>query len=198
MPYGFWMLSMLLLLVSCTASADSSIQPAISDTTIPATSEAASATPSLLSITTTAVAVEPVSLVDPALPLATAGQEGWHFQRTARANVDVDKDEERVWVIANALDNNGEPAWEDAHIWQVYIEEPTGERTYLFSRWVSFGSIEALFGTPEANEARPIVLIQKAATGVSVYRVYYRAQGQTQAQELLNVRTDGFIAAPTE
>jgi len=83
-----------------------------------------------------------VNLVDPHKPLAVAGQSGWEYQRTASADFDGDGTTETAVLIAQVNLYHDRPAWEDGHVWQLYIEEADQTRTYLYAQFLPFGVLE--------------------------------------------------------
>lgn len=166
----------------------------------PGTSTAAQATtsapgPVATSSTTAAAPARP--LVDPQHPPAVAGQDGYAYQQVATADFDGDGVEERAFLIANAAVENGQPLWDDGHVWQLYIEEPTGERTYLFARFVQLGIVEAKLTQSEAGEPPQILLVERWPSSFHVYELRYRGPATVEARVLVErelVRyPDGFV-----
>ncbi|HET9530538.1 MAG TPA: hypothetical protein VFQ92_09315 [Blastocatellia bacterium] len=84
-------------------------------------------------------------------------------------------------MIANAEARKGKHVWDDAQIWQVYIEEPDGRRTYVFSRWVQLGRVEAIVTDAERN---------LMPNTFAVYEVRYRRPSHVQVVELLKRHTN--------
>src|SRR5688572_2728651 len=77
------------------------------------------------------------ALIDTGIPAAQAGQPGWVYTQRAQADFDADGQVETAVLISDVtLDKGGAPLWEDGHRWQLYIEEPGGERTYLFRQFL--------------------------------------------------------------
>jgi hypothetical protein len=124
-------------------------------------------------------------LVDPSIPLAVAGQDGYEYQEAASVDLDGDGDKENVFLIANAVVVDGVPWWDDGHTWQAYVEEATGERTYLFAQFVQLGRVDALIAHDETSQASQIVLILHAPGLWRVYEIDYRGVADVQAQTLI-------------
>lgn len=131
-----------------------------------------------------------VDLVDRALPLAVAGQRGWGYERTASADLDGDGTAERVALIANAAVRKGRPLWDDAQIWQLYIEEPGGTRSYAFARWVQLGRVDAVLEAPERGEPARVLLVERTPQSYAVYEVRYRGPADLRVVELVRRTTD--------
>lgn len=131
-----------------------------------------------------------MSLIDPQRPRAVAGQAGYEYQKVASADFDGDGVEEKVFLIANAAVVNGEPQWDDGQTWQVYVEEPTGERTYLFVRFEQLGMVEAVTARAEANQAPKIVLIERTPWLVGAYEIQYRKPTDVQVRVLVQQTLD--------
>lgn len=93
--------------------------------------------------------------------------------------------EEQAFLIANAAIVNGEPLWDDGQVWQVYIEEATGERTYVFVRFVQLGMVEAKTTEVKAGQAPTILLIEQWPSLFHVYEVQYRGPQAVQVVELV-------------
>ncbi|WP_374713578.1 hypothetical protein [Symbiobacterium terraclitae] len=117
-----------------------------------------------------------VDLVNPNFPPAVGGEPGWEYHRTLTADLDGDGQEERVSVTTNAvwMPDEGEFAWDDGHPWHVYVEEPDGTRTYLFSNWVQLGQLEVILD----REGPGLFIVYKRGGGMVVYRATYEGPGQ--------------------
>jgi hypothetical protein len=136
-------------------------------------------------------------LVDPQHPLAVAGQGGYAYQQAATADFDGDGAQERAVLIANAAVENGKPLWDDGHVWQLYVEEPTGERTYLFVRFVQLGIVEAKLTQSEAGKPPQILLIERWPSSLHVYELSYRGPNLIDIRVLVERELapypDGFV-----
>ena len=87
-----------------------------------------------------------VDLINPNYPPAVGGEPGWEYHQTLTADLDGDGVDERVSVTTNAfwMPDEKEFGWDDGHPWHVYVEEPDGTRTYLFSNWVQLGRLDVI------------------------------------------------------
>lgn len=136
------------------------------------------------------VAVE-VDLIHPAYPLALAGDPGWDYHKTLKVDLTGDGREETVHLIAQVdrtrRSDRDEFAWDDGHVWQLYVEEE-GHVTHLFSQWVQIGEIRAAAVDPLlAPDRRGLLLLSLEGAGVGVYRLDYRGPGDFTTFELMQV-----------
>lgn len=116
--------------------------------------------------------VEVFPLINSSLPRGELGQPGWGFSRIYEADLDHDGKDERIILLANVAVRNGEPLWDDSQIWQVYVQEPDGERTYLFSRSVQLGKLEIRM-IHDATRPR-ILLFEDTPTVFALYEIAYK------------------------
>lgn len=167
------------------AGASSSPPPAVADSVtapLPAAAEADRRRP----------------LVDPAQALAVAGQDGWMYHRAAESDLDGDGQAERVVVMARAEVRNGRPLWDDGQQWQVYVEEPGGERTHVYARFVQLGAVTMRLGLAEEGHAPSIVLLEHVPDRMAMYEVEYRGPGEVEVIHRYERMLDptGEIASP--
>ncbi len=135
--------------------------------------------------TPTPSATQHINLVDPQTPLAVAGQAGWEFQRTALADFDGDGAAEQAVLIAQVRLYNNRPLWEDGHVWQVYVEEADGTRTYVYAQFLPFGVLEARLSSTNADEPPQIIVVEQTPHALSVYEIVYQGPQRTQASVLV-------------
>lgn len=117
-----------------------------------------------------------VDLVNPNFPPAVGGEPGWEYHQTLTADLDGDGQEEQVSVTTNAfwMPDRREFAWDDGHPWHVYVDEPDGSRTYLFSEWVQLGRLELILD----REGPGLFIVYERGGGLVVYRAAYQGPGQ--------------------
>lgn len=132
-----------------------------------------------------------VNLIDPAYPLARAGDPGWDYHRMLTTDLNGDGRLEIVHLIARvdryAPGPNGF-AWDDGHVWQVYVEDGDGEVTYLFSRWVQLGELRVASIDPFVEpESRGLAIVALEGARVALYRVDYRGTGDFDVVEVAGV-----------
>ena len=134
-----------------------------------------------------------VELVSPRVDDAALGQAGWAHGQSVTADLDGDGTPERAVIIANAEDFRGHVLWNDSQVWQVYVEEADGTRTYVYKRVLQLGSLLARLARPaDAGPIRPgeqpkpstILLLEHTPQRFAAYEVRYAGPGQATAVEL--------------
>ena len=135
----------------------------------------------------------PAELVSARIDDATIGQAGWAHGQSVSADLDGDSVPERAVIIANAEDYRGRVLWSDGQVWQVYVEEADGTRTYVYKRFLQLGSVVARLARPERtaplrreDAAAPptILLLENTPRGFSAYEVRYSGPGEATAVQL--------------
>ncbi|HWI51122.1 MAG TPA: hypothetical protein VNT01_03145 [Symbiobacteriaceae bacterium] len=132
-----------------------------------------------------APAPQVVNLVDPNYPPAVAGAPGWTYHKSLSADLDGDGAAEKVSITNNAYwdAERQQFGWDDGHPWHLYVEEPDGAKTYVFSGWVQMGQLDVIL-----DEAKPGFYIVNARAGsLQVYRVAYSGPGRAEAVQLLHI-----------
>lgn len=113
------------------------------------------------------------ALADTSIPRAEAGEKGWAYTQKATADFDADGQVETAVLISDVTMNAaGVPLWEDGHRWQLYVEEPTGERTYIFRQFLANGKLTADVVRRESG-TRTILLEARTPDHVSLHEVKY-------------------------
>jgi hypothetical protein len=140
--------------------------------------------------TTAAEAEQTAPLVDAAIPYAAAGQAGWEYHQEAVVDLDGDAAPERLVVIANASMHDGQPSWDDAHIWQVYIQEPGGERTYIFSRWVQLGPLDVRLTRADGTRSPTILIVERGPHLLGAYEIRYGGPADAHVVQRVQWGTD--------
>lgn len=113
------------------------------------------------------------ALSDTAIPRAEAGEQGWMYSQRAQADFDADGQIETAVLLSDVtLNNGGAPLWEDGHRWQVYIEEPTGERTYIYRKFLPRGKLTAEVVRRESG-TRTLLLIAQTPDHIGIFEVKY-------------------------
>jgi hypothetical protein len=148
---------------------------------------------------TPAPAAAAVSLVDSTIPPAVAGEGGWDYQQSVRADLDGDGAQERVVLTARVELIRGRPAWDDGQPWQVYVEAPDGTRTYLYARRLQLGTLTARVGVPEPGRGPSVVLLEHLPDALRLYEVEYTGTGRTEVRERFGRMLDptGDFAGPS-
>ena len=92
----------------------------------------------------------------------------------------------------------GQPLWDDGQPWQVYVEEPTGELTLLFARYVQLGTVTARVTLHEPDLPTAVLIIEHLPDGITLYEVEYRGPGDAAVRTHLHRRLDpiGDLASP--
>ncbi|WP_273379764.1 FtsB family cell division protein [Symbiobacterium thermophilum] len=117
-----------------------------------------------------------VNLINPRFSAAVGGEPGWEYHQVLSADLDNDGVEERVSVTTNAfwMEDRKEFGWDDGHPWHVYVEEPDGTRTYLFSDWVQLGKLDVILD----REGPGVFIVYRRDGGMIIYRATYQGPGQ--------------------
>ncbi len=115
----------------------------------------------------------PIELVDPAIPLAVAGEEGWGYRLAADADLNGDGVAERVILTARVELIRGRPAWDDGQPWQVYIEDAAGRRTQVYAQRLQLGTLTMRVTRAEAGEPATVVLLEHLPDQLSLYEISY-------------------------
>lgn len=121
---------------------------------------------------------------DPTLPHAVIGTPGWEYVRVSLGDFDGDGVAERAVLLARVALRNGEPVWDDWNVWQVYVEEPTGERTYVYSGPVQLGQLEPSVTMPDETGRSTIVLVEHTPQSVMMLEVDYDGPGNARLLSL--------------
>lgn len=139
-----------------------------------------------------------MNLVDPAIAAGVAGEEGWMYSQSVETDLDSDGDSELVVLAARAEMFRGRPAWDDGQPWQVYVEEPGGERTHLYRRYVQLGTVTMRIGLAEEGRRASIILLEHLPDRLAVYELEYRGPGQVSGDEAFVRSLDptGDISSP--
>lgn len=112
--------------------------------------------------------------IDSSIPPAIAGQDGWHYQLSADADLNGDGQPERVVLTARVEVIRGRPAWDDGQPWQVYIETPDGHRSYVYAQRLQLGSLTMRVGRSDAGQPATVVLLEHLPDRLGVYEAAYR------------------------
>jgi hypothetical protein len=139
-----------------------------------------------------------IELVDPAIPLAVAGADGWNYRQAADADLNGDGVAERVILTARVEMIRGRPAWDDGQPWQVYIEDDAGRRTHIYAQRLQLGTLTMRVTRAEAGQPASVVLLEHLPDQMSLYEVAYTGPAAATAlvrfQRGLDPR--GEIASP--
>jgi hypothetical protein len=119
----------------------------------------------------------PADLVDPGIPPAIAGEDGWDYQLSAQADMDGDQRPEQVVLTARVEMYQGRPAWDDGQPWQVYVEDGDGTRTYLFAQRLQLGTLTMRIAPGTGSEPAAVLLLEHLPHRLSVYEATYRGPG---------------------
>jgi hypothetical protein len=118
----------------------------------------------------------PDDLVDPDLPRAQAGDRGYGYHQVAEDDFDGDGVQETAHVIAQLTKGpDGEYMGDHAPNYHVYVDEPSGERTYLFSGSVWGGKLEVDLSR---GDWRVFVIQYEGASAFEVYCAAYLGPGK--------------------
>jgi hypothetical protein len=137
---------------------------------------------------------EPVDLVH--RRPAAAGDQGYEYHQVLKSDLDRDGTDETAHLIAS-LKKVGEDdyghdeddyGWEDGHAWHLYVEEPDGHRTYLFSDWVQFGTLDVHLISPSDST---LAIQHDSANAFGLYCAEYLGPGKVRSTELAGYTPSG-------
>ncbi len=114
-------------------------------------------------------------LIDPDIPPAVAGEAGWDYMRIAEVDLTGDGEPELAVLTARVEIYRGQPAWDDGQPWQVYVEDVSGHRTYLYARRLQLGQLTMRVTAPEDGSHPSIVLIEHLPDRLAIYESVYTA-----------------------
>ncbi len=146
-----------------------------------------------------AASMPPVqALVEPDIPPAVAGEQGWDYVQRAVVDLDGDGEQEQAVLTARVEMVDGRPAWDDGQPWQVYVEEPGGERTHVYARRLQLGTLTLRLGRAAPAEPPMILLIEHLPDRLALYEISYERPGRAEVTErfLRDLEPSGDIAAP--
>lgn len=121
--------------------------------------------------TASAPSVQPI---DSTITPAVAGEDGWNYHQSAEVDLTGDGLLERVVLTARVELYRGRPAWDDGQPWQVYVESPDGERTYVYAQRLQLGTLTMRVSRGE----RPtVVLLEHLPDRLRVLEATYAGPG---------------------
>jgi hypothetical protein len=118
-----------------------------------------------------------IQLVDSTISPAVAGEEGWHYQQSADVDLTGDGDLERVVLTARVELYRGRPAWDDGQPWQVYVEDRSGTRTYVYAQRLQLGTLTMRVTRGEVDPP-VVVLLEHLPDRIRVVEASYMGPGQ--------------------
>jgi hypothetical protein len=147
--------------------------------------------------TPAATSLPEVDMVSPRHDDAVMGEAGWNHAQSTTADLDGDGTAEKAVIIANADIYHGTVLWNDGQVWQVYVEEPDGTRTYVYKQFLQLGSVLARLARPEAPrfgaaakdaQVQPptILLLEQVPQRFAAYEVRYSGPGQAKVFEVMH------------
>jgi hypothetical protein len=135
-----------------------------------------------------------VDLTDPKYPAAVAGDDRYEYHKSGERDLDGDGVAETVHVIAQAVKDESGYQWDDGEPWHVYVEEPSGERTYLYSGWVQLGTLEVGFIWNDDN-VTDLLLTYQGGSAFNVYCAEYRGPLDVLTTDVAGFGMGGYVAA---
>lgn len=140
----------------------------------------------------------PVLPIDPAIPPAVAGEDGWNYQQRAQGDLNGDGRTEQVVLTARVELVQGRPAWDDGQPWQVYVEAEEGERTYLYAQRLQIGTLTLRLSQGSDGQGSTIILLEHLPDQLTLYEAVYAGPQDVSVsvefQRILNPR--GETASP--
>lgn len=114
-------------------------------------------------------------LIDPAIPPAIAGEDGWNFHQSVPADLTGDSQAERVVMTARVELIRGQPAWDDGQPWQVYVESSNGDRTYLYAQRLQLGTLTLRLSQPDSLQRPTVVLLEQLPDRMRILEIDHDA-----------------------
>ena len=143
-------------------------------------------------------APEPVQPIDPNIPQAIAGEDGWNYFLRAESDLDGDGQTERIVLTARVEMYRGRPAWDDGQPWQVYIEEPNGHRTYIYAQRLQLGALTMRITRGGDGQLPKVVLLENLPDRLRVFETAYEGPGRvlTAIQYERDLNGEGVFNGP--
>lgn len=180
-----WMVGVLLVLPACPiADGDPRANGRVEGTTSETTTATQPRTP--------VCDGRPEDLVNPDLPRAQAGDRGYGYHQVAEDDFDGDGVQETAHVIAQLTKGpDGEYMGDPEPEYHVYVDEPSGERTYLFSGFVWGGKLEV---DVSKGDWSVFVIQYEGASAFEVYCGAYLGPGKVRSTNVASFgRSPGFF-----
>ena len=155
----------------CACAPDNSAQPPTDST---ASTDSVAAQQSRIVVT-----------IDSTIPPAIAGQDGWNYQQSVTRDLNADGRAERVVITAKVEMYRGQPAWDDGQPWQVYVEDASGQRSYLYAQRLQLGTLTMRLTQRDSTGNASIVMLEQLPHRMSVYQATYHGASRTQVVLLL-------------
>lgn len=121
----------------------------------------------------------------------------WRYKASTDADFDGDGDAETLWVFCCVGVFDDEVEFDDGQHWQAYIEEPNGERTYIYSKYIQMGDLDAAIVFSEDTLRKSIILHELNACGVTLYEVQYRGVKDVACTGYFRRSIDGIWIRPS-
>ncbi len=111
----------------------------------------------------------------------------WPYQKSVRADLDGDGDQETVILASDVTvqESTGRPIWEDGHRWAVLVEDD-GEHTLLYGAFVPNGFVEAALGERESDGIAAVIVAERSPRHFRVYDIVYEAPGEARLRSAAN------------
>lgn len=115
----------------------------------------------------------------------SAGARDWPYERTWSVDLEGDGDRERVVLLAQVERRGDQFLWQDGQPWVVYVEEPSGTRTYVFARSITNGRLDVYTTPAQGNRDPRIILLERSGTRLAAWEVNYRGRDNVRVETLL-------------
>jgi hypothetical protein len=126
--------------------------------------------------------IAPAESIDPTIPPAIAGEQGWNYHQSTSLDLTGDGMPERVVLTARVELYRGRPAWDDGQPWQVYVEGRDDRRVYLYSQRLQLGTLAMRVSREASGHPPTIILIEHLPDRLRVLEASYT--GSTPAFSL--------------
>ncbi|MGE5527682.1 MAG: hypothetical protein ACM3X6_00875 [Patescibacteria group bacterium] len=124
----------------------------------------------------------PVDLVNEVYQASDPTKGDWPYRASVNADLDGDQVEERIVLLCDVESYEGKVCWDDGQVWEVCVDEPSGERTLVYLGYIQFGEMRV---ARSEDEPGVFLLLQDYNGLLSIYECRYQGPGNVQIKERL-------------
>lgn len=113
--------------------------------------------------------------------VSSADVSAWPHRRRIDADLNGDGRAEGVVVVADvALNDAGQPLWEDGHRWVVLVHDPPAQ-TLVYAAFVPNGHVEAGVSGPDDDGTRRVLVAERTPRSLRVWEIAYDGPDRARA-----------------